>query len=171
MYLQVSDTKDRRVLTKVSNKDWSGGLINAQCSEDDSFLTTKCQRGHLAPTCPKHCRRRAGEKGCLATRPGLTAHILYQGAGEGHSQVCSLLLENQCLPCSNQATGEAGQADSCSKCHGEQGTGAVVIHKPPHPADPSPREVATLQKFTQDPESSPWMIISFLLGIWAVVSG
>lgn len=70
--------------------------------------------------------------------------------------------ENQCLPCSNQATGEGGQADLCSKLHGEQGTWGSGTQAP------SPRSVATLPKFTQDPESFPWLPAPLLWpGLWS----
>lgn len=133
--------------------------VNAQCSEDDSLLMTK---GASASHLPRALQTRGQGEGL----PGQEArsHWSHSVSGSWRRSVkCSLLLENQCLPCSNQATGEGGQADSCSKLHGEQGTGAVVIHKPP-----SPREVATLPKFTQDTESFPWLPASSCVsGLWS----
>lgn len=94
-------------------------------------------------TSGSHLPRALQTRGRGEGLPGHKArsHCSHSASGSWRRSRSSVLTaaENQCLPCSNQATGEAGQADCCSKCHGEQGTGAVVIHKPPTPLTP-PRE-------------------------------
>ena len=132
--------------------------VNAQCSEDDSFLRTKCQRGHLAPTYPEHCRPGAREKGCLATRPGLTAHILYQGAGEGQSSAHCYLRINA-FPVLINRRSRAGRF--LFQMPRRAGNGGSGYTQAPLSADPSRRDVATSLKFTQDPESFPWVSVSF----------